>query len=220
MEAPSEMKPDHRLLFGPLAAAILGFGIVGLALCVLGYSHVRQTVSEIGEMGSPARIPFTIMLCAVALCLLVFAAGVAAESKRAGHGRLSAYLIAFMALSAAGVGIFAFPHPLHNIFGESELIGYQAPLAFVLTWRADPKARQLVAFSWIMFALIWISIALNLTSLDRHSALWTEMKPVYGLIQRSLFAAWFGWCALLGVLLWRRRVPQKPVSSIPREPRG
>lgn len=66
-------------------------------------------MSEIGEMGSPARFPFTIMLCCVALCLLVF---------------------------AAGVGIFAFPHPLHNIFGESELIGYQAPVAFALTWRA------------------------------------------------------------------------------------
>ncbi|SRR5258708_2628727 len=197
---------DNRLLFGPLAAVVLGLGIVGLALWVPGYSQVRQTVSEIGEMGSPTRFPFTIMLCCVALCLLVFAAGVAAESKRAGHGRLSAYFIAFMALSAAGVGIFAFPHPLHNIFGESELIGYQAPVAFALTWRADPKARPLVAISWFMFVLIWISIALNLSSLDRHSALWAEMKPIYGLIQRSLFAAWFGWCALLGALLWRRRV--------------
>ena len=100
------------------------------------------------------RLPFAAMLCCVALCLLVFAAGVAAESKRSGHARLAAYFIALMALSAAGVGIFAFPHPLHNVFGESELIGYQAPLAFALTWRADPKARHLVVFSWIMFALI------------------------------------------------------------------
>ena len=108
-----------------------------------------------------------------------------------------------MALSAAGVGIFAFPHPLHNVFGESELIGYQAPLAFALTWRSDPKAKRAVAFSWIMFALIWISIALNLGTLDRHSAIWAEIKPVYGLIQRSLFAAWFCWCAVLGLLLRR-----------------
>jgi hypothetical membrane protein len=204
------MKPDHRLLYGPAAAAILGTGIVGLARWVPGYSQVRQTVSEIGEIGSPARLPFAAMLCCVALCLLVFAAGVAAESKRSGHARLAAYFIALMALSAAGVGIFAFPHPLHNIFGESELIGYQAPLAFALTWRADRKARHLVVFSWIMFALIWLSIALNLSSFDRHSALWTDMKPVYGLIQRSLFAAWFCWCALLGLLLWRRGLKAAP----------
>jgi hypothetical membrane protein len=200
------LKPDNRLLFGPLAAALLGAAIVVLPLWVPGFSQMRQTVSEIGEMDSPARIPFAIVLCAVALCLLIFAIGVAAESKRAGHGSWSAYLIGCMAVSAAGVGIFAFPHPLHNVFGESELIGYQAPLAFALSWRRDPKAKRLVAFSWIMFALIWFSIALNLGSLDRHSTLWAELKPVYGLIQRSLFAAWFCWCALLGVLLWRRRL--------------
>jgi hypothetical membrane protein len=199
------MKPDSRLLFGPLAAALLAVGIVVLPFWVPGYGQVRQTVSEIGEMGSPARIPFTLMLCGVAVCLSVFAAGIAAESKRAGHGRLSAYLIGCMAVSAAGVGIFAFPHPLHNVFGESELIGYQAPLAFALGWRRDPHAKRLVSFSWTMFALIWISIALNLVSLDRHSALWAEVKPVYGLMQRSLFAAWFGWCTGIGLLLRQHR---------------
>jgi hypothetical membrane protein len=201
------MNPDNRLLFGPLAAALLGLGIAVLPFWVPGYSQVHQTVSEIGEMDSPARIPFTIMLCGVALCLVIFAASVGAESRRAGHGRLSAYLIGCMAVSAAGVGIFAFPHPLHNVFGESELIGYQAPLAFALSWRRDPNAKGLVSFCWIMFVLIWISIALNLVSLDRHSALWAEMKPIYGLIQRSLFAAWFGWCAGIGVLLRQHRRP-------------
>lgn len=202
------MKPDNRLLSGPLAAALLLLGIAVLPLWVPDYSQVRQTVSEIGEMDSPARIAFTIMLCGVACCLLIFAAGVGTASKQAGHGRSPAYLIAFMALSAAGVGIFAFPHPLHNIFGESELIGYQAPLAFALSWRADPKAKRLVAFSWCFFALIWICIALNLTSLFRHGPIWTQVRPVYGLVQRSLFAAWFGWCAGIGVLLRRHR-PQR-----------
>jgi hypothetical membrane protein len=203
------MKPDNRLLFGPLAAALLALGIAVLPLWVPDFSQMRQTVSEIGEMDSPARIAFTIMLCGVACCLLIFAAGVGAASKQAGHNRSPAYLIAFMALSAAGVGLFAFPHPLHNVFGESELIGYQAPLAFALSWRNDPDAKRLVTFSWTLFALIWISIALNLVTLDRHSALWAEMKPVYGLIQRSLFAAWFGWCAGLGLLLrqYRRSSP-------------
>src|ERR1700679_2058006 len=148
------MKLDDRLLFVPLAAAVLAAGIAVLPFWVPGYNHVQQTVSEIGEMDSPARDPFTILLCVVAMCLLIFAAGMAAESKRAGKGRLPAYLIGCMAVSAAGVGIFAFPHPLHNLFGQSELIGYQAPLAFALSWRRDPEARRRVAFSWIMFALI------------------------------------------------------------------
>jgi hypothetical protein len=136
--------------------------------------------------------------------LLVFASGVRAVSIKAGHGRLAAYLIGSMALSAAGVGLFPFPHPLHNVFGKSELIGYQAPLALALGWRNDSRAGRLVSFSWILFALIWISIVLNLTSLDRHGPIWAYMKPIYGLVQRSLFATWFSWCAVVGVLLWRR----------------
>lgn len=203
------MRRDNRLLFGPLAALILFVGIVGLALLVPGYSQIRQTVSEIGEMDSPARIPFAVMLGSVAVCLLIFAAGVRDVSARAGHNQLAAYLIGFMALPAAGIALFAFPHPLHNVFGESELIGYQAPLALALAWRGDTRARGLVAFSWILFGLIWASIALNLTSLDRHGLLWTHVRPIYGLVQRSLFATWFGWCAVVGVMMWRHDSPER-----------
>jgi hypothetical protein len=134
----------------------------------------------------------------------VFAWGVRDASVKAGHSAIPAYLIGCLALSAAGVGIFAFPHPLHNVFGESELIGYQAPLALALSWRRDRHARVLVTFSWIMFAIVWVSIAANMSSLDRQGEIWQHMKPVYGLVQRSLFASWFGWASIAGVMLWRR----------------
>lgn len=196
------MKRNNRLLFGALAAAIFVFGSAGLALMVPGYSHVRQTVSEIGEIGSPARLPFAVMLCCVAACILVFATAVRDVSAEAGRSQLAAYLIGFMALPAAGTGIFAFPHPLHNIFGISELLGYQAPLAFALAWRSAPRAKTLVVFSWFMFGIIWIAIALNLSSLNSQSLLWAYVKPVHGLVQRALFLAWFGWCATVGMLMW------------------
>jgi hypothetical protein len=193
---------NYRLLFGPLAGVILGLGIAGLALLIPGYSHVLQTVSEIGEIGSQARIPFAIILCCVAACILVFAWAVGDVSVAAHHSRLAAYLIGFMALPAAGVGVFAYPHPAHNVFGMSELIGYQAPLAFALTWGRDPRAKTLVMLSWIFFALIWGAIALNLSSLA--GPVWAYVKPVHGLAQRALFAAWFGWCAVVGLLLFKR----------------
>lgn len=207
------MRWNYRLLFGPLAAAVLVSGIGGLALTIPGYSHVRQTVSEIGEIGSPARVSFAVMLCCVAACILVFASAVRDMSVQAGRSALGAYVIGSMALSAAGVGLFAYPHPLHNVFGISELIGYQAPLVLALTWRRDPRARTLVAFSWVMFGLIWGAIALNLSSFDRRGVAWAYVRPSYGLVQRALFAAWFGWCAGAGVLLscWKREIP--PVES-------
>lgn len=196
------MRSNYRLLFGPLAAALLAFGIVGLALTIPGYSHVRQTVSELGEVGSPARISFTILLLCVAACILIFAAGIRERSIGAGRSPLAAYLIGFMAMSTVGVGVFAHPHPLHNVFGLSELIGYQAPLILAYTWRGNPRAGTLVTFSWVMAGLVWVAIVLNLSS---FGPIWAYIKPCYGLVQRSLFAAWFGWCAGVGVLLYRER---------------
>jgi hypothetical membrane protein len=192
---------NYRLLFGPLAGAILGFGIADLALLIPGYSHVRQTVSEIGEIGSPARVPFAIMLCCVAACILVFASAVRDVLLATDHSRLAAYPIGFMALPAAGIGVFAYPHPMHNVFGISELIGYQAPLVLALTLRRDSRAKTLVLLSWIFCALTWGAIALNLSSFV--PSVWAYVKPFHGVAQRGLFAAWFGWCAVVGILLFQ-----------------
>ena len=203
--APPRVRRNYRLLFGPLAGALLGFGIGSLALLIPDYSHVHQTVSEIGEIESPARIPFAVMLCCVAVCILVFASAVRDRSVQAGCSQFAAYLIGFMALPAAGTGVFAYPHPLHNLFGLSELIGYQAPLVLALTWRKDPQAKFLTSVSWVAYVLICIAIAANLSSFDRGGVIWPYMKPVYGLAQRALFAAWFGWCAVVGLVLFQRK---------------
>jgi hypothetical membrane protein len=197
------MTRSERLLFGPVSAAIFCIGVAGLALMVPGYSHVHQTVSEIGEVGSPARIPFTVMLACVAACTLIFASAIRDFSSQAGRSKVAAFLTACSALSALGVGIFAFPHPLHNVFGLSELIGYQAPLALALAWRSDPNAKALVAWSWIFFGLLWLAMALNLSPLFPQSWLWAHLKPVNGLVQRSLFLSWFAWCTIAGALMWR-----------------
>lgn len=193
---------DTRFLFGPLAALVFAVGTASLALTIPGYSHLRQTVSEIGEAGSRARVPFTLMVCSVAACLWVFARALRDRSIAARRSASAAYLTGCMAISAVGVGVFAYPHPLHNVFGLSELIGYQAPAALALDWRGDVRARTLVRLSWLAFGLVWLAILLNLSSLGRQLPIWAYVKPLYGLIQRALFAAWFGWCALSGVLMY------------------
>jgi hypothetical protein len=192
-------------LAGPLSATLFLVGVGGLGLVVPGYSHVHQTVSEIGEVGSPAQVPFTILLCGVAGCMVVFACAIYGAAREARHSAGAAYLVGCMAISTLGVGLFAFPHPLHNVFGISELIGYQAPAALALSWRRDARARPRVTLSWIMFALLWVAILVNLSSIFRTSALWHYIKPVNGIAQRSLFGAWFVWCAIAGALLYQSR---------------
>ena len=102
-----------------------------------------------------------------------------------------------------GVGVFAYPHPLHNLFGLSELIGYQAPLILALTWRDDTRVRSAVKLSWLFYILVVVAIALNLSPLYGERTLSAYVHPIHGLVQRALFGAWFGWCFVLGLVLFR-----------------
>jgi hypothetical membrane protein len=190
-----------RSLFGLVAAVIFGCGVGLLPLMLPDYNPITQTVSEIGQAGSPARLPFTATLCIIAVCVVIFASALRDLSAGSGRSPAGAWLTGCMAVSVAGVGIFAFPHPLHNVFGLSELIGYQAPWVLALTWRRLPGARALVAFSWLMTVVVWCAIIANLATLDRHGALWRLEETVYGIIQRLLFVSWFVWLAGTSLLL-------------------
>jgi len=198
------MRGDTRLLFGPLAALILVFGVIGLGWLVPGYDAARQTVSEIGEMASPMRWPFAALLWAIASCLLMFANGVWHAARTGGHSIVGVVCVVWMAVAVAALGWFAFPHPWHGIFGLSELIAYQAPLVFALAWRHEPRLRPMAAFSILMYVLLLASVAVNLSTLARDSLLWNTIRPFYGLVQRSLFVCFFAWVGGTGWMLWRQ----------------
>lgn len=194
-----------RLSCGIVATIVLWGGLVLLPLMVPGYSSIKQTVSEIGQMGSPARVPFAVMLFAVAFCLLLFAWGLRDVSLELRRPSVAAYLTGFMAISAMGVGIFAYPHPLHGLFGLSEFVGYQAPWVLALTWRRQERVRGLAGFSCVMGVFVWITLIANLGVLDLHSWLWLVERPIYGVVQRSLFFTWFVWLAGTSLMLTTNR---------------
>src|SRR5580698_9981438 len=100
------MERDVRLLFGPLTAVIFLVGVAGLAMTVPGYDSLRQTVSEIGEVGSPAQVPFSIMLWAVAATAIVFCLGLRRAALDAGATPWPAYIAALMAVCSAGIAVF------------------------------------------------------------------------------------------------------------------
>jgi hypothetical protein len=75
LQAEDSMSMKIRLLFGPIAAILFCSAIIALGSFVTDYDQVRQTVWEIGEVGPPMQFPFTALLCATAVCLLMFALG-------------------------------------------------------------------------------------------------------------------------------------------------
>ena len=205
----NDVKSPHALLAGPLAAFVFCLALALLPLWIPGYSQVRQTVSEIGMFGSPMHVPFTILLSVGAVCVLVFGLAIRGAALRAGHSSLAGWLTVCMAISAAGVAVFAYPAGPHNYFGLSELIGYQAPLALAITWRRDARARGLVRLSSLLAVLMYLAIVANLATLDRGGSVFAYERPFYGLVQRSLFVVFFVWCAAVGAMLFaieRRRL--------------
>ena len=196
---------SSRLWFGPIAALLLFAGIFAVGLVTPDYSHVRQTVSELGEVGSPGQIAFSVLLCLIAACLIIFAGAVAHSLRELGHSTLPAWFLGAMAISTAGVGLFAYPEPLHNIFGMSETVGYQAPLVAALVCKTDPRAKRIKAFSIVMYVAVLLAIAINLVALVRPAEIWSQIKPFFGVVQRSLFASWFIWCTGYALLLMRMR---------------
>jgi len=195
----------RRASFGLAAVVVLWAGFLLLPLMVPGYDWVRQTVSEIGQHGSPMRGPFATMLCVFAACLLVFAWALRDVARKFGASTAVAYVTGFMAISSVGVGIFAYPHPLHGDFGLSEIVGYQAPWVLALTWRRVKQVRGLVTFSWLMAVIVWCAILANLSALDFSGWLWHLERPVYGIVQRSLFFTWSVWLAGTSLALMNQR---------------
>jgi hypothetical membrane protein len=205
------------VLAGPAAAVVLALTILTLPAFVPGYDGVRQTVSEIGEVGSPARLPFTLALFTVSGLNLIFAVGLHQTARRAGATTAPAWLVGSMTVTIAGVGYFAYPHPLHGVFGLSELVGYQAPLALALGWRGRTALRGVVIFSGVMAFFQEASLAANLSVLDFHGAFYAFERPVYGIVQRTLFASWCAWCFGTGLWLWRAqaKLKQRPGKAMP-----
>jgi hypothetical membrane protein len=189
------------LWFGPIAVLLFIAGTLAIGTMTPGYSHVRQTVSELGEVGSPGRFAFSALLCLIATCLVIFASAVAHAHRKLGCSTLPTYFVVAMAISCAGVGLFSFPHPLHNIFGMSETIGLQAPLVAALVCRRTSRAKQISKFSIVMYVVVLSAIAINLIPLVRPAGLWPLIKPFFGIVQRFLFLSWFVWCAGYAMLL-------------------
>lgn len=81
------------------------------------------------------------------------------------------------------------------------MTGYMAPLVLALSWRSFLDASVLARRTWIAFVLIAISIFLNLGPLFARGL---RSLEYYGLGQRSLLIACYGWCLYVSVKLFER----------------
>jgi hypothetical protein len=195
------MNQRSYFLFAPIGGFIFFGAVYALAPMVDGYSHVAQTISEIGQQGSPAELYLRMANLIVGFCLLVFARSLYVFTRGNSASKLPAFFMAWFAIAEIGMAAFPSPHALHNVIGLSMSIGYMTPLVLALSWRNLPGSGRLIGISWVAFILVVTTMALNLTP-----AFAPDLYPLeyYGIVQRSLFVAFYGWCAYAGINLYLR----------------
>ena len=190
------------LSFGALAAFAFVVHTTAFAILLPGYDPVSQTISEIGERGSPFEFAFRIAELGVAACLLLFAIGFWNHSSKTNRSVLPALMIGSYALANVGTAVFAAPHPLHNVFGISMTVGFLAPLALVLSW-PEEDAFHLHSVSAVGGAVMVIALMFNLSPVFIDYAPADFVRANYGAIQRLLLIPFHLWCGFLaaGLLL-------------------
>lgn len=197
------------LLGGPAAALAFGLGVTWLGVATPGYSAVRQTISELGPHGGKGRMALGGLNLTIALAVVVFACGLASVARHASWTMAPAYFMGLYGVLAAGLAAFPSGYPsrifprlgLHNVVGLLQTFPFiGAPLSVALGWRG---LGVLTPLSWVALSLLIVAMALNLASAF-SPRLGKALAPVHGLLQRSIFVAWYGWCAILGLLLFLR----------------
>ena len=183
------------LYSGAIAAAFFMIGSLLLGSLISDYNPVSQTVSEIGQEGSPLYETWQVFNIVVGVLMMLFAAALISFANKNKYAILPGIFMLFYGISQFGIGLYPSPHSLHNVFGLSMTLGYFSPLVFALSWK-NKLGKSFKNISILTFIFIIVGIFLNLTP-----AFAPTLYPLeyYGIVQRFLlftFYAYSGYVSL------------------------
>ena len=200
-----------RLWCGPIVGFAFILVTLFLAALVPGYSLVRHSVSEIGALSSPLRWPFSGFLVFEAALLALFASALFETTR----SRWPAVLLWIEAGCYLGLAAFPTPHPLHNLFGLGQVVGYSAMLAAWLSWRRDARLNRLATVSGLLFAgfivLFFGWMAVLIASIH-NPAMLKVLAATQGLSQRTYIYALPVWAIATG-WSFRKLLADVPVTA-------
>ncbi|MBT8293437.1 MAG: DUF998 domain-containing protein [Eudoraea sp.] len=183
------------LSLGWVTATLFIAGSLALGSFLADYSFISQTVSEIGQEGSPLKLTWQLFSLLVGLLLILFSLGIISFARRNKWSVVPGLFVLFAGLSEFGIALFPSPHPLHKVFGLSMTIGYFSPLVFFLHWK-NKLGTYFKWYSLFAFILIVLGIFLNLSPMFAP-----DLYPLeyYGLVQRFLLFTFYLYLALVAV---------------------
>jgi len=189
------MDAKKALTVGWITSITFIFGTFIFGQQLVGYSAISQTVSEIGQKGSPLYFPWQLFTIGTSCLLILFAFGLISFAKKRKLTIVPALFILAYGLSQFAMGFFPSPHSLHNIFGLSMIVGYFSPLMFVVCWK-NQLGTSFKRLSILAFILMLIGIFLNLTPAFSPNLYSLEY---YGIVQRFLLFTFYIYCAFISI---------------------
>lgn len=211
-----KLSPHHVAGFAGLGATVLVLvGTWAFALARPEYSHIRHTISELGESGAPlaSLVSFGFFL---PTGVLVWLAIVFAYPCYAHHRSTYVGLCAFASLGLGYVMAAFFPcdpgsplmgswrQQVHNAFGLIEYLGTGAAL-IAFGWSRTKAKSYLTGLALVGSGLV---VFMGLVLLSTPS--WDSVR---GLVQRITEAIIFGWLTLASLsLIFRCNQPNRAVK--------
>ncbi len=196
-----------RAGFALAAGALAGPALVGFILAAAastpGYSHLSETVSQLGALGRPHPEIMSVGFGVFGALVCLFAAGVRGALPE-GRGRTSAWLgLLIFGAAVALTGIFqdhdlrdgvapSTEGDLHTLFATVAVLGLL--IALLGTTRASNLPKPLGRASLVAFVAV----------LGLGAASVVSPGDIVGLVQRALYAVTVIWMAAVSIGLLRR----------------
>lgn len=193
-------------LAGPSAAICFALAVVGFAARRTdGYTHGTKAISELGAVGAPNALLFSLFANVIPGVLLLLLCGWLMRCTPDGGRRLGLWLLVLSALGLVFAGVF--PLDLSNLKDPVSIMHSASALTAGLAWVSALffVGRVLRSLGLHTFARWTPWFALFMVVNIFWQVLWQttgSLLPGYG--QRIAFTGYFLWFGWLGVALWTR----------------
>lgn len=179
------------LLTGLLIPIIFWGSTIVAAILHGNYNHVRDTISELGAVGTGSEKFMEITTWICSLLGIPFLAGLLITCRRFNLNRIPLVGIAGFSIMMGWAATYHSGNPMHSKSGPVLLILILGPLLAAVLWRNN-KLKKLRAFSLLSF---FIMLFILLRAIPSE----TLQQNYTGLIQRFVHLGWSVWFVSLSL---------------------
>ena len=196
--------------FGTAAPLLYTLAVIAGGFLVEGYSHLYNSISELTASNVP-RIPVIFGLFFLYNAFLIlFGVGLWSRFATGPDTRMRVVSVILMVLGVLGIALLyyvqdprtgpvTFKGTMHIILAAAcSILSMVAIVLGGLSFRKSPETRKLAAYSFISFAVVFVTGGITAISTANNS-------PLGGLFERLTIGAFLQWIFVISVVLAKQK---------------